>query len=202
MNKTLLFIASLMLVTACAKPKVVSDSRSETPVQVFQAEQAKSDPDIVPPTSTNNKTQPEWVDNADREGKITAVGIANPNPIQDLYLQRSQAVNRGMAALAQKLETKVDSLYEELLAINSQGTGKKPSSSAISETRNTIRTLVSIKVKGVKVPSFWTDKNTGRLFVLCQLNDDASMQVLRQSVANQPELEKALDHLDSALISK
>jgi hypothetical protein len=141
------------------------------------------------------------VDNADRAGRLTAVGIANPNPLDDIQLQRTQAVNRGMAALAMKLQANVDALYEEVMAHNVTGE-KKLNQQALVETKSTLRNLVTVKMRGAKAPSFWTDRQTGKLFVLCQLNDDASMGILREAAANQPALKEAIQNLDATIAKK
>jgi hypothetical protein len=186
------FLSLILIVgMACSKPK--------TEVKQFQEEQAASDPNLMAPTTTKNKLQPPWVDNCDREGKLTAVGIAKANPLGDISLQRSQAINRGMALLANKLEAQVETLYQEVMATAESGQGKKVDSSAAAETRNIIRNLVKVKVRGTKTPSFWTDRQTGTLFVLVQLNDNASFEVLKAALKDQPLLQDGMKQLDAEL---
>ena len=185
-----------MGILGCSKPKA-------DPIREFQQEQASYDGPTIPVTTTRTKGAPSWIDNADREGRITAVGIAPPNTLNDLMIQRTQAVNRGMVALAGKLQTEVDSLYAELVSLNTGTSGKKIlPQQALNEVKNTTRTLVSVKVQGAKVPYFWTDPATRNLFVLVQLNDRASMDVLTEAAANQPALKEALAELDATIQAK
>jgi hypothetical protein len=171
--------------------------RKPTPIREFQKEQAALDPDIMPRTTTKDPSQPEWVDNADRKGVLTAVGMAQPNKLQDIHLQRTQATNRAYAELARKLQVNTDSLYQEAVA-TTEAAGKKISEKDTRETHNTIHNLVSVKLKGVKVPSFWTDKYTGNLFVLVVLNENASYEILTEATHNQPFLQDAIKRLKEA----
>ncbi len=170
-----------------------------TPQKQFQQEQAQMDPTIMKPTTTKNPGQPEWVDNADRAGRLSAVGTARANALGDVSLQRTQATNRALAALAAKLQANVESLYAEASSTSESATGKKPSAAASQETMSVIRNLVSVKIKGAKIPSFWTDSQTGQLFVLAMLNDDASFDILKTALKDQPLLQEGLKKLDAEL---
>jgi hypothetical protein len=186
MRITFIFIVGCILISGgCKKPTLIRE---------FQKEQAVLDPDRVPKTTTKDASQPDWVDNADRKGLITSVGMAQPNGLHDIHLQRIQATNRAYADLARKLQVSVDSLYQEAVA-TTEIAGKKISEKDTRETHNTINNLVSIKLKGVKVPSFWTDKYTGNLFVLAVLNENASYEILTEAIHNQPFLKDAINHL-------
>jgi hypothetical protein len=193
--RVLLTTLSLSLVLggiACKKAET-------TPQKQFQQEQAQTDPTIMKPTTTRNSGQPEWVDNADRAGRLSAVGTARANALGDVSLQRTQATNRALAALALKLQANVESLYAEASATSESATGKKPSTGASQETMSVIRNLVSVKIKGAKIPSFWTDNQTGQLFVLAQLNDDSSYDILKTALKDQPLLQDGLKKLDAEL---
>jgi hypothetical protein len=193
--RVLLTTLSLSLVLggiACKKAEV-------TPQKQFQQEQAQTDPTLMKPTTTKNPGQPEWVDNADRAGRLTAVGTARANALGDISLQRTQATNRALGALALKLQTTVETLYAEVSATSESATGKKPSTAASQETLSVIRNLVSVKLKGAKITSFWTDNQTGQLFVLAQLNDDASYDILKTALKDQPLLQDGLKKLDAEL---
>jgi ribosomal protein RSM22 (predicted rRNA methylase) len=172
---SLIFIAGIV---GCNKPKTVAE-------------------EVTKASSTRNPAQPEWVDNGDRAGKLTAVGIAQDNPLHDLGFQRTVAVNHAMANLAVKLQANVDALYAETTA--SQATsGKKINTQMAQETRNVMRSLVTVKLKNMRVTNYWTDHQTGNLFVLASLGDDAGFEVIKD-LKSQKLLEDSLTKLDTEI---
>ena len=195
MKRFVFFSLVLGLTLACGKP--------ETQVRQFQREQAEQDGPALTVTTTRTKGAPAWIDNADREGKLTAVGIAPPNPLNDPMVQRNQAVARGLAALAQKIQVDVDQLHSELVALNSQSNNpKKINREALDELKDVTRTLVNIRVRGAKIPYYWTDSQNGYLYVLVQLNDGASYDILNEAASRQPALKEALKELDTEIAKK
>ena len=193
---TTVILALALLETACSHKAPVTTVTPRPPVIEVAAQ---PDPGLMSPTTTRNPGQPVWVDNADRDGAMTATGIAKMNPLQDINLQRTQATSRAIAALGRKLETKAESMYAEAASLTEATTGKKIAASAKSETLSVIRNLVSVRIKGVKIPSFWTDQQTGTLFALATLANDSSYEILDKALEDQPFLHASLKKMDDAL---
>jgi hypothetical protein len=167
----------------CSKPTPVQ----MTPQAAVVQEQISDGP-VLPVTTTKTRNAPLWIDNADRDGHLNAVGIAKPNSNNDKYIQRTQAVNRAYAALAQKLQQQVDSLYQELAT--TLDTGKMM---ANTDTKFTLQTFVSQQMKGATVPYFWTDTD-GTLYALAKLSDHASYDALNSA---RPDLAQAIKELEA-----
>jgi hypothetical protein len=200
MNKSFTFPILVALVAiGCGHPKTAPSQ-----VREFQQEQASLDGPTIAPTTTTNRNQPVWVDNADRDGHLTAVGIAAPSKLHDRSFQREMAVNRGIAALGKKLSVQTDQLYLQLQSQTNSATAsnKKAMQDELVEVSNTIRNLTSIKLRGARVPYFWTDSTDGTLYVLVQLNDDTSYDILKEAAANQPALKEAVSRLDAELAKR
>lgn len=202
MSKTLITLITLGALVGCGRPKVEPTKAAQ--VREFQQEQAALDGPNIPVTTTRTKGAPSWIDNADRDGHLTAVGIAPPNPLGDKSFQREVAVNRGIAALGKKLTSQTDQLFQQLQAQtdSAQSGSKKIRQEALVEVNNTIRNLSSVKLKGARVPYFWTDSSDNTLYCLVQLDDNSSFEILREAAAKQPALLEAVGRLDTELAKK
>lgn len=202
MRHTIFFATILILAVACNRPKV--DPSHQQQVREFQQEQAVLDGPTIPVTTTATRNAPKWIDNADRDGHLTAVGIAARPLTGDKSFQREMAVNRGIAALGKKLSTKTDNLFLQLQAqtVQARTDMKRPTQSELVEVNNTIRNLTSTRVKGARVPYFWTDSADGTLYCLVQLDDNSSFEILREATINQPSLHEAVARLDTELAKK
>lgn len=194
MKYLFLIVFFALIGLGCSKPKTIPP-----PIQTQSEATANFDGPVIPVTTSRTKGAPAWIDNADREGRLTAVGIAEPNGLKNKAMQREVAVNRGMAQLAKKISTEVEGLYQELQAISNHEGKKIP---AINEISNTIRTVVQVRVKGAQVPYFWTDSQDGTLYCLLQLRDATSQEILREVAVNQPSLREAIKDLDATLDKK
>jgi hypothetical protein len=150
-------------------------------------------------TTTKNPTQPEWVDNSEQAGFITAVGVAAPNPLGDISFQRTQASNRAFAALAVKVQANVEAMFAEATANNVTGNGKKVNAAANQESLQVIRNLVSVQLKGIQVPHYWRDQQTGNVFALARISEETTKQMVRSYLKDQPLLHDSLKQLDIEL---
>lgn len=168
---------------ACSKPSTSPMVRDE-PLQSV--------------TTTDTKGAPAWIDNADREGRLTAVGIAEPNGLHNKAMQREVAVNRGLAALGKKMTVQVEALYVELQATTNHGEKKIPT---VNEISNTLRNIVSVKIQGATIPYFWRDREDGTLYCLVRLSDNASQEAF-QDLLHQPNLREAVQDLDKTLATR
>jgi hypothetical protein len=195
-------VSLVLLSMACSRPKVEPTRQQQ--VAEFQHEQAALDGPVIPVTTTTTRNAPKWIDNADRDGHLTAVGIAAKPLTGDKSFQREMAVNRGIAALGKKLSTTTDQLFLQLQTQTVQGRTdmKKPTQAELVEVNNTIRNLTSAKIKGARVPYFWIDSADGTLYCLVQLDDNSSFEVLREATINQPALHEAVIRLDNELAKK
>jgi hypothetical protein len=201
--RTLVLLTLITLIgIGCKSPKIEPTRQQQ--VAEFRQEQAVLDGPTIPVTTTTTKGAPKWIDNADRDGHLTAVGIAAKPLSGDKSFQREMAVNRGIATLGKKLSTKTDQLFLQLQAQTQTARTdmKKPTQSELVEVNNTIRNLTSTRVKGARVPYFWTDSADGTLYCLVQLDDNSSFEILREATINQPSLHEAVTRLDNELAKK
>ena len=158
MRNTLLTLLSAVLVfgVACNKPHGAPTRQAV-------------DMPIIKTTTTGNPEQPSWVDNADRGGVLTSVGIARPNKMGDISYQRTQAEARGFASLAKKLQAYTLTQYQEMHKQN-MSDSNSASNQELAQSNDFVRVFASEKMKGARVTQYWRNKLTGDLYVLCELD--------------------------------
>ena len=186
MKKFSFIVPLILLGLACNKPSVQVGNQPPIPERVQIVE-----PDIKV-TTTTTKGAPAWIDK--NQGGLQAVGIAEPNSLHNKAMQREVAINRGMALASKQLEVRVESLYQEFMAVNNKGQKHPP---AVDEVNNTIRNIVSVKVRGATTNTFWTDSQDGTLYVLVRLPDNTDQESLHETL-----LKEGIKDLDATLTSK
>ena len=189
--KNLVLIALVLIAFGCSKPKTPYSGNGPQPGEI-----QRFDGPILPVTTTQTRNAPSWIDNADREGKYTSVGIAEKTPLGNRAFQREIAINRGLAILAKKLNSDMDQLYMENNALNANAEGgKKAPEQETKQINNTIRNLVSARIKGATVPYYWVDSQDGTLYVLVHLND-LTGDALKHAALSQTSLREAVAELE------
>jgi hypothetical protein len=170
-------------------------------------------PNTVPVTTTQTKGAPSWIDNEEIPDGLAAVGIAQPNAMNDKSMQRTTAIADARAKLAGKLKVRVQNMFNQLnqQVTNAAQDGKKKPIRNEVMTRvveNVTRELVDQELSGTAVRNFWTDPSDGSLYVFVVMTKDtmdhalagaAQNQIRRELAQGEQSLDKALDKLDAAI---
>lgn len=160
-------------------------------------------------TTTQAKGAPLWVDNEETiPGGITAVGIAQTNPLNDKSMQRTEALADARAKLASKISVRVQELYTQLnerltTAGNIDSSGKQIKTDVMSRMiEDTRRQIVDVELSGASARQFWTDPTDGNLFVQMVLTKETLDKMLTSSASNviKKEIAKGSIDLQAALV--
>lgn len=143
-----------------------------------------------PVTTTKTSGAPEWIDKEEYSTeRITAVGIAQKNPLEDKGLQRSEALVDSRVKMAAKISARAQGLFEQLnkrLTHVTQADSAKGirSTEAMSRTiEETRRQMVNQILQGSVPQAFWTDPADGTLYVLLSMNRGESEQAIERVVS-------------------
>lgn len=163
-------------------------------------------------TTTQTSGAPAWIDNEEIPDGLAAVGIAQPNPMSDKALQRTDAINDARAKMAGKLKVRVQNMFSQLnQRVTTAASGdKKPVKSDVMQRvqENVTRTLVDQELAGTTVRHFWTDPSDNNLYVFLVMTKDsmdkalsgiAQAQIRKEIAQGEKALESALDKLDAAI---
>lgn len=174
--------------------------------------------DITTPidvTTTRTKDAPAWIDNEDTAPDLlTVTGIAQPNPLSDKSMQRTEALANARTKLAQKISVRVEALFEQLnqhmtTGRNDRGEDKLVRSDVMARMiKETTRQITDVELSGASARQYWTDPQDGTLYVMMILSKETLNKTLTTSAGNAirkeiaqgaAELKDALASLDEAL---
>lgn len=142
-----------------------------------------------PVTTTMTKNAPEWIDKEDFSAElITAVGIAQKNPLDDKGLQRSEALVDSRVKMAAKISARAQGVFAQLnkrlthaaqANVSGGGIRTESMSRTVEETR---RQMVDQALQGAVPQAFWTDPADGTLYVLLGMNRKESERAMERTV--------------------
>lgn len=152
----------------------------------------------IPVTTTRTSDAPPWIDNEIFSAEqISAVGIAQKNPLDDKSMQRTEALVDARTKMAQKITAHPQSVFKQFNRHQTDG-GKTPagkaaaSSDVMSRTaEETRRQVVGLVLHGTAPEKFWTDPADGTLYVLVVMNGENSARAF--SIADSLVKRKDLD---------
>jgi len=174
---------------------------------------AKQAPTAIPVTTTTAKNAPSWIDNEEIPDGLAAVGIAQPNPMNDKSMQRTVAIADARTKLAGKLKVRVQNMFSQL---NQQATtasadgSRKPIKTDVMNrvVENVTRQLVDQELAGTSVRALWTDPGDNNLYVFVVMTKEtmdralagaAQSQIRKEIAQGEQSLDAALDKLDAAI---
>jgi hypothetical protein len=110
-------------------------------------------------------------------GCIVGIGTEAPNVLNNVMLQRKIALSQARQQIAQQMQVKVQGMFSgvaQLLNANSMD-GKKliPHTSGQRMVEDTMRELVNVQLSGATPRQFWTDPETGNLWVLVTVDKES-----------------------------
>lgn len=139
-------------------------------------------PELVPDrpqtgATTATRGAPSWIDNEDAlPDKVCAVGMAQPNALNDRSMQRDMALTDARAKLAAKLNARVhasaSASTQMTQSATNQGTEVAASSSATRVQTTYTRQKADAMLVGAKPQQFWTDPKDGTLYVLLAVDQE------------------------------
>lgn len=170
-------------------------------------------PQANPVTTTATKNAPAWIDNEEMVDGLAAVGIAQPNPMNDKAMQRTTAIADARVKLGGKMKTRVQNMFSQLqqqvTSASADGKGKPIKSDVMQRViENTTRTLVDQEIAGSEVRGIWKDPEDGNLYIQVvltkaamdkALQGTAQAQIQKEIAGGEKDLESALDKLDAAI---
>jgi PBP1b-binding outer membrane lipoprotein LpoB len=101
-------------------------------------------------------TQPKWVYETSKDGKIGGVGISKPH-FNGKTAQRMLAISRALDEIAKQMGVKVSTIQKISSVANSDNSTTNLESYSFQTTNG--------KVISAKIQSFWEDKTTDELYV-------------------------------------
>lgn len=166
-------------------------------------------------TTTRAKGAPAWIDNEDTApDSLTVTGIAQPNPLSDKSMQRTEALANARTKLAQKISVRVEALFEQLNQHMTTGGNDRVGDKLVRSDvmtrmiKETTRQITDVELSGASARQYWTDPQDGTLYVLMVLSKETLNKALTTSAGNAmrreiaqgaAELKDALASLDEAL---
>lgn len=169
-------------------------------------------------TTTGTSGAPAWIDNEIfTEEQITATGIAQRNPLNDLAMQRSAALADARVKMAQKISVRVQGVFSRLdqqqtTAKSKQGKDKIVGKDVMTRMmEDTYRQTVDQTLSGAAPQQFWTDEKTGNLYVLVAMDrtgvdraiSSAASQAIRKELnQGSRDLQDSLRRMDETLQSQ
>ncbi|MFM8313880.1 MAG: hypothetical protein ACKOA8_06310 [Deltaproteobacteria bacterium] len=170
-------------------------------------------------TTTSKKTQsdaPSWIDNP--PGVLSAIGIEGRNPLGDIMYQREMAINAARVQLGRTFKLHVKGLIERTMNDSRMASNNNTntsslnakigsSSSVLDGAMVSIRkmvdeTIVDTDLSGAAARQFWTDKETGTLYVLVQIDEEGAFAKIQAAARAALEKERILaekDRMDKVL---
>ncbi len=169
-------------------------------------------PKATPTTTTQTKGAPTWIDNEEIPDGLAAVGIAQPNPMGDKAMQRTDALADARTKMAAKIKVRVQNMFSQLQQrVTTAASGdKKPVKSDVMQRvqESVSRQLIDQELSGTSARNFWTDPVDGNLYVNVVMTKEtmdralsgvAQNQIRKEIAQGEQALESALDKLDAAI---
>lgn len=164
-------------------------------------------------TGTSIQTQsdaPSWTVNP--PGTLSVVGIEGPNPLGDKMYQRTMAINAARVELGRLFKLKVKAVIDNSFTQKSMVSGNntntsspnanqaaqfRSSSSVLGDSMTRLRrmvdeTILDNYVSGAAARQFWTDKGTGELYVLVQIDEEGAIAKVLAAARAAVEQERIL----------
>ena|GEM_PF-732330 len=110
----------------------------------------------TPSTVSVISSQPKWVYETSKDGKIGGVGISKPH-FNGKTAQRSLAISRALDEIARQMGVEVNNIQKISTAGTSQNATTNLESYSFQSTNG--------KIVIAKIQSFWEDKTTDELYV-------------------------------------
>ena len=157
-------------------------------------------------TSTSKQTQsdaPSWIDNP--PGALSAIGFRELNVLGDKMFQRRMATNQARVELAFVFKAQVKGMIQQSATENYMGskdntpntTKLRSSTSALNSSLTRLsktvdENTVDIELSGAAARQFWTDKETGDLYVLVQIDEESALAKVKAAARAAVEKERIL----------